>query len=97
MIRIRPMDVCMRNLWQKVERGKITSSESATRFPQASCFKKPTRSVPETWGRTYGVLPWSAKGTRKQDKKSDSHSAKKGTKKLVSSDFAKILKQENSN
>ncbi len=40
MIRDRPMDVCMRNLWQKAEMGKKTGSESTTRFPQASCFKK---------------------------------------------------------
>jgi hypothetical protein len=45
----------------------------------------------------YNVLPWSAKGTRKQDKKSDSHSARKGAKKLVSSNFAKILEKESSN
>ncbi len=39
----------------------------------------------------YNVLAWSVKGTRKQDKKSDSHATKKGAKKLVSNDFAKIL------
>ncbi len=33
-------------------------------FLGVSCFEKPTRSVPEIWGRTYNVLPWSAKGTR---------------------------------
>ncbi len=27
-----------------------------TRFPRVSCFEKPTRSVPETWGRMYNVL-----------------------------------------
>ncbi len=27
-----------------------------TRFPRASCFEKPTRSVPETWGCMYDVL-----------------------------------------
>jgi hypothetical protein len=91
MICVCPMVVCTGNLWQKAERGKITSSQSATRFPRASCFERPTCSVPETWGRTYDVLPWSAKGTRKQDKKSDYHSAKKGVKKLGSSDFAKML------
>jgi hypothetical protein len=47
MICVRPMDVCTRNLWQKVERGKKTGSEATTRFPQASCFEKPMRSVPE--------------------------------------------------
>ena len=64
IIRIRPMDVCTRNLWLKAERGKITGSESTTRFPQASCFEKPTRSVPELWGRMYNVLARSANGTR---------------------------------
>jgi hypothetical protein len=34
------MDVCMRNLWQKAERGKNAGTNSCTRFPQASCFKK---------------------------------------------------------
>ncbi len=64
MIHICLMDVCTRNLWQKAERGKITGSESTTRFPQASCFKKPMHSVPERWGPMYNVLAWSAKGTR---------------------------------
>ncbi len=91
MICIRPMDVCTRNLRQKVERGKITGSKSSTRFPRASCFKKPMHSVPEIWGRMCDVLARSSKGTRKRDKKSDSCAAKKGTKKLVSSNFAKIL------
>ncbi len=40
MIHDRPMDVCMRNLQQKAEMGKKTGSESTTRFPQASSFKK---------------------------------------------------------
>ncbi len=34
---------------------------------------------------------------RKQDEKSDSHAAKKGAKKLVSSDCVKILENESSN
>ena len=37
------------------------------------------------------------KGMRKQDEKSDSCAAKKGVKKLVSSNFAKILDKECSN
>jgi hypothetical protein len=37
----------------------------------------------------YNVLPWSVKGTRKQGENLDSSAAKKGAKKLVSSDFAK--------
>jgi hypothetical protein len=74
---IRPTDIYTRNLRQKVERKKITGSESATRFPRASCFKKPTCSVPEIWGCMHNVLPQSAKGTRKRDKKLDSHAARK--------------------
>jgi hypothetical protein len=59
-----PMDVCSRNLWQKAEKGKFADSEATTRFPQASCFKKPTCSVPETWWHMYDVLARSANGTR---------------------------------
>ena len=64
MICVCPKDVCMRNLWQKAERGEITSSESTTRFPQVSCFEKPIRSVPEIWGHMYDVPARTAKGTR---------------------------------
>ncbi len=81
----------MRNLRKKAERGKITGSESSTRFPGASCFEKSMRSVPEIWQRMYDVLAQSAKGTKKWDEISDSHAAEKGAKKLVSSDFTKIL------
>ncbi len=35
-----PMDVCMRNLWQKAEWGKNAGTNSCTRFPWASWFKK---------------------------------------------------------
>ncbi len=59
-----PTDVHCRNLQQKAEKGKFTGSEATTRFPRASCFEKPTRSVPETWGHMYDVLAWSANGTR---------------------------------
>jgi hypothetical protein len=37
------------------------------------------------------------KGMRKRDEKSDSRAAKKGAKKLVSSNYAKILEKESSN
>jgi hypothetical protein len=88
-----PMDVHSRNLWQKAENGKFTGSEATTRFPRASCFEEPTRSVTETWGRMYNVLAWSleCQWYEKWDKKSDSRAAGKGAKKLVSSNFAKIL------
>ncbi len=59
-----PIDVCTRNLRQKAEKGKLTSSEATTQIPQASCFEKPTCSMPETRGRMYNVLARSAKGTR---------------------------------
>ncbi len=59
-----PTDVPIRNLQQKAEKGKFTGSEATTRFPRASCFEKPMRSVPEIWGRMYDVLPWSANGRR---------------------------------
>jgi hypothetical protein len=89
MICVCPTDVCTRNFPQKAEKGKETGSEATTRFPRVSCFEKPMHSVPEIWGHMYNVLARSAKGTRKRDKKLDSRAAKKGAKKLVSSDFAK--------
>ncbi len=43
--------------FRKVRKGeKLACSDATTRFPQASCFEKLTRSVPETWGRMYDVL-----------------------------------------
>jgi hypothetical protein len=90
------MDVCTRNLRQKAERGKISGSEASTRLPRASCFKKPMHSVPEIWGRMSNVLARSANGMRNWDEKSDSRAAEKGAKKIVSSNFAKILEYESS-
>jgi hypothetical protein len=95
MIRVCPMNVCMRNLRQKAERGKFTGSESTTRFPQASSFEKPTRSVPETWGHMYNVPACSAKGTKNGTRNWIPVQLRKGTKKLVSSNFAKILEYRN--
>jgi hypothetical protein len=40
---------------------------------------------------------WSTNGTKKWDEKSDSPAAKKGLKKQVSSNCAKILEKESSN
>ncbi len=39
---------------------------------------------------------WRTKGIKKQDEKSDSRSAKKGAKKLVTSNCAIILEKESS-
>jgi hypothetical protein len=49
MIRDCPTDIRMRNLWQKAEQGKKASTNSCTRFPQASYFKK-TRNVCQKYG-----------------------------------------------
>ncbi len=86
-----PTDICTRNLRQKAEKGKFTGSEATTRFPRASCFEKPTHSVPETWGRMHNILTRSAKGTRNGTRNWIPVAAEKGAKKLVSSNFAKIL------
>ncbi len=45
----RPMGICMRNLWQKAERGKNAGTNSCTRFPRTSCFKK-MRHVCQKYG-----------------------------------------------
>jgi hypothetical protein len=54
-----------------------------------SCFKKTAQCVP--WGHRYNVLLQIAQGIRKWDEKLDSRADKKGAKKLVSSNCAKIL------
>jgi hypothetical protein len=43
---------------------RLFASETFGKRQKASCLEKPTRSVPEIWGRMYDVLPRSAKGTR---------------------------------
>ncbi len=63
----------------------------------ASCFKKLTRSVHEIWGHMYYILPRSAKGMRNGPRNWIPVQPRKGAKKLVSSDFAKILEYESSN
>ncbi len=64
---------------------------------KATFFEKPTHSVPEIWGRMYNVLPRCAKGTRNRTRNQILMQPRKGAKKLVSSDFAKILEYESSN
>ncbi len=64
---------------------------------KASCFKKPMCSVPEIWGRMYDILPCSAKGMRNRTRNWIPVQPRKGAKKLVSSNFAKILEYESSN
>ncbi len=70
---------------QEGERSPVVSL--LPRFLERLALKKSTRSVPETWGHMYDVLPRSAKGMRKWDERSDSRAAEKGAKILVSSHF----------
>jgi hypothetical protein len=89
-----PMDVCMRNLRRKAEGDTCTNS--CTRFPRASCFKKKHHVCQEYGG---ACTTWFSENQRytKRDEKSDSCAAKtKGAKKLVSSTSAKILEKESS-
>jgi hypothetical protein len=71
-----------------------TGTNSNTRFPQASCFKKTYDVCKECGGGKCNVDLWSTKGMRKRDKKSNSRAAEKGAKKLVSSNCAKILEKK---
>jgi hypothetical protein len=76
----------------KRQKGEnFTGSEFTTRFLRVSCFEKPTCSVPEIWGRMYDILAQSANSTRNRTRNRIPVQPKKGTKKLVSSNFAKIL------
>jgi hypothetical protein len=77
-------------------KGKLTGSEATTRSPRASCFEKPTRSVPETWGCMYNILAQSANGTRNGTRNWIPVQLRKARKKLVSSNFAKILEYKSS-
>ncbi len=83
-IMFSPMDVCTRNLRQKAEKRKFTGSEATTRFPRASCFEKPTRSVPETRNMGAHVQRTSleCQWYEKRDRKLDSRAAEKGAKKI---------------
>ncbi len=64
---------------------------------KASCFDKLMSSVPEIWGPMYNVLPCSAKGMRNRPRDRIPVQLRKGAKKLVSSNFAKIIEYESSN
>jgi hypothetical protein len=77
----------VRKVWFAFAQRKF-APETFGKRQKASCFEKPTRSVPEIWGRMYGVLPHSAKGTRNGMRNRIPMQPIKGAKKLVSSDFA---------
>jgi hypothetical protein len=76
MIFVPPTDVHTRNLWRKVE---------------SILLQETTHAALEIWGRMYDILPRSAKGTRNGTRNRIPVQPRKGTIKLVSSDYAKIL------
>ncbi len=63
---------------------------------KASCFEKPLHSVPEIWERMDNMLPRSAKGTKNGTRNLIPLQLRKCAKKLVSSNFSKILEYESS-
>jgi hypothetical protein len=75
---------------------RMFASETFGERRKVSCFEKPTCAVPEIWGCMYEVLPRSAKGMRNGPRNWIPVQPRKGMKKLVSSNFAKILKYESS-
>jgi hypothetical protein len=68
MICVCLTDVCIRNLQQKAELGKKTSTNSNNRFLRV-LLQENALCVPEIWGRMYIVILWSTKGMRKWDEK----------------------------
>jgi hypothetical protein len=85
----------VRKVWFAFAQRTFTPETFGKRW-KVSCFKKPMHAVPEIWGRMYDVLPRSAKGTRNGTRNWIPVQPRKGAKKLVSSDFAKILEYESS-
>jgi hypothetical protein len=96
MILDHPMDVCMRNLWQKAERGEKAGTNSCT----SSHEHLPSRRH-VMFARNMGAHvqrgTQRTKGMKILDEKLDSRAAEKGAKKLVNSNSVKILEKESSN
>jgi hypothetical protein len=69
----------------------LFASETFGKRRKASCFEKAMHSVPEIWGRMYDVLPCSAEVTRNGTRNWIPVQPRKGAKKLVSSNYAKVL------
>ncbi len=86
-----PMDVRMRKVWQKAERGKNAGTNSCTRFPRASYFKK-TRHVCQKYGGA--CTTWYSESQRY--KNGMRNWIPMQPRKIVSSDVAKILEKESS-
>ncbi len=86
----------VRKVWFAFAQQTFASETFGKRW-KVSCFEKLTRSVPEIWERMYNVLPHSAKGMRNGTRNRIPMQPRKGAKKLVISNFAKILEYESSN
>ncbi len=86
-----PTDVHSRNLRQKAEKGKFTGSEATTRFPLSILLQETYTFCARNMGAHVRCTSSECQWYKKQDEKLDSRTAEKGAKKLVSSDFAKIL------
>jgi hypothetical protein len=80
-------------LERKAEWEQNAGTNYGTRFPRASYFEKMGNMCKETWGRMYNVVSGVQK-VYKRDKKLESHTTKKGAKKLVSSDVTKMLEKK---
>ncbi len=87
-----PMDVCMRNLWRKAERGKKTGTNSCTRFPRASCFKKTCHVCQKYWGacttwysenQRYTKMGWEIGFPRSQERRKEANLQKYQKKKVA--------------
>ncbi len=81
---------------KRQKRGKFNGSEATTRFLRASCFEKPTGSVPELWWHMCNILAQSANGMRNGTRNRIPVQPRKAQKKLVSSNLEKILEYESS-
>ncbi len=69
----------VRKVWFAFAKRTFTP-ETFGKRRKTSCFEKPTRYVPEIWGRMYNVLPCSAKGTRNGTRNWIPVQPRKGTK-----------------
>jgi hypothetical protein len=85
----------VRKVWFAFAQWTFASETFGERW-KASCFKKLTHSVPEIWGCMYDVLACSAKGIRNGTRNWIPMQPRKGAKKLVNSNFVRILEYESS-
>ncbi len=96
MFCVCPTDIRMRNLWQKLERGKKTSASLAPGSHEHLALRKHVMCA-RNMGAHVQHTTLEYQRYEKWNKKLDSRAAKKGAKKLVSSNCTKILEKESSN